>query len=398
MKTSSFVIREKHASHGNAGSRTASTIMAMLFTAALLPADIIEFDLSPAGSDAAVGLSPANEVPPVLTSTGSGNEISGGITFDTATSTLSFAIGYGSSTGFTDLTGVPTSMHIHGPAAAGVNGPVLFNLAPVHFLAPDPAQGGVIFGSVVYTPEQAADLLAGLNYINIHTAAHPGGEIRGQLIPVTNTAPAIVCPADATVECGVYYTYTASVLDPDGDAVDVVWSVNGEVVQVDEVPAGGSEATELEYTARLPLGVNTLTVTATDSEGNTSSCSSTITVEDTTPPVIVSASVTPNMLWPPNHKMVPVKVSAVVTDECGETTWRIVSISSNEAVNAPGSGNTAPDWEITGDATANLRAERSGRNRAGRIYTIVIEATDGSGNVSAPASVIVTVPHNRGRR
>jgi len=39
---------------------------------------------------------------------------------------------------------------------------------------------------------------------------------------------------------------------------------------------------------------------------------------------------------------------------------------------AIGSGNTAPDWEITGDATANLRAERSGKNKAGRIYTIVI--------------------------
>jgi hypothetical protein len=134
-----------------------------------------------------------------------------------------------------------------------------------------------------------------------------------------------------------------------------------------------------------------------DSEGNSSNCTSTITVEDTTPPVIVSASVTPKQLWPANHKMVPVKVTAAVTDACSETTWKIVSISSSEAEDAVGSGNTAPDWQITGDTTASLRAERSGKNKAGRIYTLVIEATDGSGNVSAPASVTVTVPHSKGR-
>jgi hypothetical protein len=397
MKMKPRVINKEFAGNGSAATRTKVTAMAMLFTASLVQAEIIEFDLSPAGSDTAVGLSPANEVSLPVPSTGSGNEISGGITFDTSNSTLSFSIGYGSSTGFTDLTGIPTVMHIHGPAAVGTNGPVLFNLAPVHFAAPNPAQGGVIFGSIVYTPEQAEDLLAGLNYVNIHTAQNPGGEIRGQLIPLLNTAPEIVCPADATVECGVSFTYTASVLDPDGDAAEVVWSLNGEAVQVDDVAAGGTVATELEYTATLPLGVNALTVTATDSEGNSSSCTSTITVEDTTPPVIVSASVNPKELWPANHKMVPVKVSATVTDTCSETTWKIVSISSSEPEDIIGSGNTAPDWQITGDATANLRAERSGTNKAGRTYTIVIEATDASGNVSSPASVTVKVPHSKGK-
>ena len=64
----------------------------------LAQADIIEFDLSP------LGLTPQNEVPPVVNSTGSGNEISGGIFFDTVTSTLSFAIGYGSASGVTTTT------------------------------------------------------------------------------------------------------------------------------------------------------------------------------------------------------------------------------------------------------------------------------------------------------
>jgi hypothetical protein len=397
MKTKPTATQTNHAIRGDAGSRLAAAGVALIFSAALAQADIVEFDLSPVGGVSA-GLSPANEVPAVGTSTGSGNEISGGITFDTVTSTLTFAVGYGSSAGFTDLSGASTGLHIHGPAAADANGPVLFDLAPVHFAAADSTKGGVIFGSVVYSPEQAADLLAGLNYLNIHTAANPGGEIRGQLIPVSNEAPEVVCPADATVECGQSFTYTASVFDADGDAVEVVWSLNGEAVQTDQIAAGGTAAAELEYTATLPLGANALTVTATDSAGNVSSCTSTITVVDTTPPVIVSATVNPKQLWPVNHKMIPVLVSAKVTDTCGEATWSIVSISSSEAADALGSGNTAPDWEITGDATAKLRAERSGKNKAGRVYTITLKATDASGNVSAPAAVTVTVPHNMGKK
>ena len=45
--------------------------------------------------------------------------------------------------------------------------------------------------------------------------------------------------------------------------------------------------------------------------------------------------------------------------------------------------------------TAKLRAERSGLTSS-RIYTITIEATDVSGNVSQPKTVIVTVPHSKG--
>jgi hypothetical protein len=380
----------------NASFKIAGAAIALWSSAAFVQAEVIKIDLSPSGSSAAVGLSPANEVP-ANASTGSGNAISGGLSFDTDTSTLTFAIGYGSAVGFTDLTGAATGMHIHA-GAAGANGPVLFDLAPVHFASVDPTKGGVIFGSVVYTAEQAADLLAGLNYVNIHTATNPGGEIRGQLIPDPNDAPVVACPANATVECGESVTYTATVTDADGDAVEVVWSLNGEEVQVDQIPAASpTSGAELEYTGVLPEGVNTLTVTATDSEGAVISCSSTITVADTTPPVIVSASVNPKELWPVNHKMVPVRVSAVATDTCGEATWKIISITSSETEDAKGSGNTAPDWQITGDATANLRAERSGTNKAGRVYTIAIQATDEAGNVSEPTTLTVTVPHSKGK-
>ena len=96
--------------------------------------------------------------------------------------------------------------------------------------------------------------------------------------------------------------------------------------------------------------------------------------------------------------MVPVTITAQVADACSETTWKIISISSNQAVDAKGSGNTSPDWLITGDKTASLRAERTGKDKGGRIYTITIQATDEAGNQSAAATVTVTVPHDQGKK
>jgi hypothetical protein len=75
------------------------------------------------------------------------------------------------------LTGNATAGHIHGPAAAGVNGPVIFNMAPAASTS-----GSVVAMPFAVTPSQVADLKAGLWYFNIHTAANPGGEIRGQIL------------------------------------------------------------------------------------------------------------------------------------------------------------------------------------------------------------------------
>jgi hypothetical protein len=144
----------------------------------------------------------------------------------------------------------------------------------------------------------------------------------------------------------------------------------------------------------FPVGTTTVTYTAKDAAGNPATCSFTVTVVDTTPPVIGTVSANPKSLWPPNHKMVNVTIRAQVTDNCGSATWKIIGVTSNEAVNAKGSGHTSPDWIITGDHTLQLRAERSGDDKGGRIYSITIQATDASGNTSQKV-VTVTVPHNK---
>ena len=67
-------------------------------------AALVKFQLSPPGTDVAVGLSPSNQVPHAAASTGSGGEISAGIILDTDTSTMHLAVGYGSAAGFSNLT------------------------------------------------------------------------------------------------------------------------------------------------------------------------------------------------------------------------------------------------------------------------------------------------------
>ena len=99
----------------------------------------------------------------------------------------------------------------------------------------------------------------------------------------------------------------------------------------------------------------------------------------------------------PNHKMVPVLVTVSFSDNCDSSpSARIVAITSNEPVDGTGDGDTAPDWEITGDLTVNLRAERSGSGD-GRIYTITIQCTDANDNCTTQ-DVIVTVPHDKKKK
>ncbi len=108
-----------------------------------------------------VDLTSAAQVPAV-TSPGKGTADVG---FDTATKMLTWKVTY------SGLTGPATMAHFH-LAEAGKNGPVAVPFK-------DAASGAE--GSATLTDAQAADLMAGKYYINIHTAAHPGGEIRGQV-------------------------------------------------------------------------------------------------------------------------------------------------------------------------------------------------------------------------
>jgi hypothetical protein len=102
-----------------------------------------------------------------------------------------------------------------------------------------------------------------------------------------------------------------------------------------------------------------------------------------TPPTITSLTAGPDVLWPPNHKMVRVSLQVTATGDPSPD-CRIDSTASNE----PG---TEDQWVVTGPLTVNLRAERTGSGN-GRVYTIRVTCTNTSG--IAAQTVRVGVPHD----
>jgi hypothetical protein len=145
------------------------------------------------------------------------------------------------------------------------------------------------------------------------------------------------------------------------------------------------------------LGNTSVACSARDASGNVGTGSFGVTVRDTTPPSAPTLTVTPSVLHPPNHKLVPVVVTARASDAVSTAACAIVSITSNEPDTRPGEDDRPNDIVKTGALTANLRAERIGEGN-GRIYTITVGCTDAAGNAGATSRVTVTVPHERGGR
>ena len=108
-------------------------------------------------------LSGASEVPPVTSSASGTVEAN----LNKRISELSWTVTY------SGLSGPATGAHFHGPAMAGANAGVV---VPITGSLTSP-----IRGVASLTAAQAADLMAGKWYVNLHTAANPNGEIRGQL-------------------------------------------------------------------------------------------------------------------------------------------------------------------------------------------------------------------------
>jgi hypothetical protein len=114
-----------------------------------------------------VPLSGGQEVPPVFPA-GAGIA---DLTYDPGTRVVTWSVAY------SDLSGPATMAHFHGPAQPGKNAPVL-----VWLIKQGSPMESPINGQATLTPDQARQFAAGEWYINIHTQAHPEGEIRGQVL------------------------------------------------------------------------------------------------------------------------------------------------------------------------------------------------------------------------
>ncbi|MFE8597547.1 FG-GAP-like repeat-containing protein [Archangium violaceum] len=254
---------------------------------------------------------------------------------------------------------------------------------------------------------------------NCGPAAVSCSHASGSTFPVGETA--VTCGAtDAsgnTASCGFNVTVT-------GDTTPPVLSCPTAPVVVDACSAGGSTATfSVSATdncgpvpvncshpsgSKFPAGNTTVSCSATDGFGNTSSCSFSVQVSGASP----STPPTPGAdlgteLWPPNHKYVDVSLAdcaAPATDACGnplplERYGRILRVTSDEVedANGNGDGRTCEDMVlVTGSSSVQLRAEREGGGD-GRIYTLHYAVTNDAG-VSIQSSCRVHVPHDQSGR
>ncbi|KFA93780.1 hypothetical protein Q664_07030 [Archangium violaceum Cb vi76] len=255
---------------------------------------------------------------------------------------------------------------------------------------------------------------------NCGPAAVSCSHASGSTFPVGETP--VTCGAtDAsgnTASCGFSVTVT-------GDTTPPVLSCPTAPVVVNACSAGGSTATfSVSATdncgpvsvncshpsgSEFPAGNTTVSCSATDGFGNTSSCSFSVQVSGGSP----STPPTPGAergteLWSPNHKYeyLPLLLSecaAPATDSCGkplplEKYGRILRVTSDEVedANGNGDGRTCDDMVIVSPTSVQLRSEREGTGD-GRVYTLHYVVTNDAG-VSAQSSCRVYVPHDQSGR
>jgi hypothetical protein len=180
-----------------------------------------------------------------------------------------------------------------------------------------------------------------------------------------NQGPVARCQNITVAACMANASINDGSFDPDGDPVTVT-----------QTPAG-------PYTE----GTTTVTLTVTDNHGASSQCTANVTVTATATLTIKKLIARPSVLWPPDGRLVPVRIAARTAGHCSAVTCEIVSVTSNEPI-------TPEDAVITGKLTVKLRAARSASG-TGRVYMITVKCTDAAGNMTMK-TVTVTVPHDQG--
>jgi hypothetical protein len=208
---------------------------------------------------------------------------------------------------------------------------------------------------------------------------------------VDTTPPSITAPADVIADCAGSGGTAVSLGTP---TVSDIATLIEDIVVTNDAPG------------TFPIGATTVTWTATDGAGNQNTALQTVTVADNTPPDL-SVSVTPDVLWPPNHKMHEIMSTVSASDACDASpVVQLVNITMNEGDEelafdpqydtTLGDGHTTNDIQYdSGTGQVFVRAERSGAGN-GRVYTYTLtyEATDAAGNTTQ-AMATVTVPHSQ---
>ncbi|MBI1950526.1 MAG: thrombospondin type 3 repeat-containing protein [Acidobacteria bacterium] len=219
---------------------------------------------------------------------------------------------------------------------------------------------------------------------------------RGEPFLVLGSTPVAARPSDAIVECAsplgaeVVLDGRGSV-DPDGGPLEHLWLLEEGPGAARPVAAG-----EL-VTVLLPPGPHALIHRVRGVRGLIDEARFGVTVADTTPPVAAAAP-RPAVLWPPDHRLVPVHVDLTVSDACSPSVTVILeSARSSEPDDARGGGDGRTTGDIRGvdpgdDRDVLLRAERGGEG-PGRAYVLTYAITDAAG-LTRRVQAVVAVPRN----
>ncbi|HEV8585064.1 MAG TPA: hypothetical protein VGT02_08850 [Methylomirabilota bacterium] len=140
------------------------------------------------------------------------------------------------------------------------------------------------------------------------------------------------------------------------------------------------------------------TVTTTDNADNLAAVTSPAVKIDRTAPT-VTCSVSPNRLWPPTRRLIPITATVNVADTLsGPAGFKLMSVTSSERDSGLGGGDVPNDIQgfVPGTASVrgSLRAERDPSGN-GRVYTLTYQGLDQAGNTQTCAAT-VTVPHDQG--
>ena len=210
-----------------------------------------------------------------------------------------------------------------------------------------------------------------------------------------NRPPAITCApvsVNCTAKAGTQASVTVGLSDPDGDPLQLTWSVDGNVVQTNSTAVNASSDT---YQGLFSAYGHTLTVTASDGKGGTASCSTSVDIPS---PQVKTTVVTSTLIngW---HQLADVGWKFAVNDKCANIASRQVRVFSNEPDVGPGQdANYSPDAKVTNIPNTQvtigvkLRSEQS-VPVTGRVYLIVHTVTDINGHKAWSCSP-VTVPVN----
>jgi hypothetical protein len=205
---------------------------------------------------------------------------------------------------------------------------------------------------------------------------------------ILNQPPAADAGPDQTVECATA-AVTNVVLDargssdPDSNIALYSWmrgTRTGALVGFDPTSHVEQSLGSQEYVLRV------IDALAQADEDTTE-----VTVADTIPPV-VSCSVATSVLNQTNHDLVNVGLASDAVDQCAGVLPVTVNVFADEDDDGTGDGNSSPDAKDIAVGSLQLRDERKG-DGDGRVYLIIPEATDSSGNRGFGCCT-VTVPHS----